>query len=311
MIVYPPFLSLSVAQQRLRFAEISQISENHLEDAFTVIPNSPWSIETATHIENRLRNRYLNVFPWDRTRVALPMEGTGSDYINASYVKLSPQAQYIAAQGPLKGTIHHFWAMCFDQAVKHAADAVVVAMVTPLVELGREKCAKYWPCQEDLEWDMTDALKRDNIAPGSLKVAWLGEELHDDGYTVTMLRLQSGDICKTVLHYFYEGWQDTKVPDSVEPLISLSKEISAVRTSHPSVVPIVHCSAGVGRTGTFIAIDYFRNFTDPFDGLSVDPVFELVKRLRSHRMMMVQTVHQYLFLYSFLTDMYKEKKILR
>lgn len=308
MIAYPPFLSLSVAQQRQRFAEISDISDSHLDEAFAAVKNSPWSIDIAASHENRPRNRYLNVFPWDRTRVALPMAGKGSDYINASYIQLSPQARYIAAQGPLNGTIHHFWAMCFDQALKQQSDTVVVAMVTPFEEMGREKCARYWPLEKDGEWDLGIALQRDEIAPVDLKVTWLGEEVHSDGYLVTILRLQSGDVEKKVLHYYYKEWADTKVPDAVEPLISLSKEISGVRATNPTIVPIVHCSAGVGRTGTFIAVDYLRNFGDPFVDAAGDPVFELVKKLRSDRMMMVQTVHQYVFLYSMLTKMYKDAR---
>lgn len=309
MIILPPFLTLSTAQRRARFNELSRICDHHLEEAYSQVPKSPWSIETAVAAKSRPRNRYLNVFPWDRTRVALPVTGkNGWDYINASWVNLSPEARYIAAQGPLRGTIHHFWAMCFDQAIKLGSDTVVIAMVTPLVEMGREKCNKYWPSQNHSHWDMSEALQRDEIAPGKLTVTWIGEELHNDGFTVTTLSLQSGDISKKVLHFYYEGWQDTKVPDAVEPLISLSEEIAAVRAEYPRVVPIVHCSAGVGRTGTFIAIDYLRHFSNPFDCTSVDPVLDLVKKLRGERMMMVQTEHQYVFLYEVLTRMYKEQK---
>jgi len=308
MSVLPPFLTLSTAQKRARFSEISDLCEDHLSEAFNHVPNSPWSIDAAVSSKSRSRNRYLNVFPWDRTRVVLPTSGVGAcDYINASLIKLSPEAQYIATQGPLTGTIHHFWAMCFDEALKLDAETIVIAMVTPLVEMGREKCAKYWPSQNHLNWDLSEALQRDRISPGDLTVTWLGEELHEDKFAVTSLLLRSGDVSKKVLHFYYEGWQDTKVPDAVEPLISLSEEILAVRAEHPSVVPIVHCSAGVGRTGTFIAIDYLRNFSDPFDRTSADPVLDLVKQMRSDRMMMVQTPHQYAFLYELLERMFRER----
>lgn len=307
MTVLPPFLALSPAQQRSRFSEISLICDHHLEDAFSR-RGSPWAVTAATTDESKLRNRYSNVFPFDRTRVTLPVTDNACDYINASKVNLSPQGQYIAAQGPLRSTVHHFWAMCFDQAVKLGAETVVVAMVTPLVEQGREKCAKYWPLEADPKWDMREALRHDKIKLDDLTVSWMGQTTHSDGFVVTNLQLQSGTTTKTVLHYYYEAWQDTKVPDSVEPLISLSEEIASVRDKHPNLVPIVHCSAGVGRTGTFIAVDYLRNLSNPFDGASVDPVFEVVKQLRTDRMMMVQTVHQYQFLYDLLTSMYREKR---
>lgn len=310
IMVLPPFLTLSPAQKRTRFLEILDACDGHLEEAFSATPDSKWSIQTAVMPQNRLRNRYLNVFPWDRTRVPLHTTGVdSSDYINASWVTLSPKAQYIAAQGPLETTVHHFWAMCFGQAVQNNTDTVVVAMVTPLVEMGREKCFKYWPDENRGTWDFSELMARDRIGPNSLTLAWKSQELHSDGFTVTTLKLQSGDVSKTVLHYYYEQWQDTKVPDSVEPLVALSEEISAVKNLHPTLVPVVHCSAGVGRTGTFIAIDYFRNFADPFDGSHVDPVAEVVTQLRDQRMMMVQTVHQYVFLYDYLMRMYRERKV--
>lgn len=306
MTVLPPFLALSPAQQRARFNEIASLCEDHLDDSFTR-PDSPWSVSAATSDSGKFRNRYSNVFPWDRTRVRLPVAANASDYINALKITLPTNVQYIAAQGPLRGTVHHFWAMCLDQAVELHADTVVVAMVTPLVEQGREKCHKYWPLGLDPEWDLLAAVKQDKLALPGLKVTWQKESVHSDGYIVTALQLQAGDVTKQVLHYYYKAWQDTKVPDAVEPLLSLSEEISAVRAEHPKIVPVVHCSAGVGRTGTFIAVDYLRNFSDPFDGKYVDPIFELVKLLRSDRMMMVQTVHQYQFLYDLLTRMYHER----
>lgn len=300
----PAYLRLSALEQRERFYQITEACENHVEEGMRGEPASPWALDAATLPQNNGRNRYLNVFPWDRTRVKLdPAVEHASNYINASWVELG-RSRFIAAQGPLAATAHHFWAMCFNEAARQHSDVVVVGMVTPLVELGREKCAKYWPDKGE-QWDMGPAMRRDGLAPPHLRVAWQSEHQHDD-FLVTTLRLEADGEAKTVLHYFYLKWQDTRTPDSVEPLLALSAEISKVKLQAPELVPVIHCSAGVGRTGTFIAIDHFLN-SDVLRGGSEDPVVDTVSQLRDARMMMVQTVHQFQFLYAVARRLYEQK----
>lgn len=305
MATAPPYLKLSPHEQRSRFVKISHNCDTHLEEAYAGTPGE-WAILDALRPENHSRNRYSNVFPWDKNRVILPANPGGSDYINASWVELDPKFRYIAAQGPLVETIHHFWAMCFNEAELQNSDTVVIAMVTPLVELGREKCAKYWPTKASPTWNMEVPLRQDKIN-AALKVTWVSEKYaHDGDFLLTTLKLESPTVTKTVIHYYYHKWQDARVPNLVDPLIALSREMCKIRQNIPNIVPIVHCSAGVGRTGTFIAIDYLLNGPDQFG--KADAVFDLVTRLRGDRMMMVQTVYQYLFLYEVSQKLYKERQ---
>lgn len=284
---------ISSADQRARFAALAAEEVARLQ-------SPAWPVSAA--LANRRRNRYLNVLPWDQTRVHLPA-APDADYINASWVEICGRP-YIAAQGPLASTTAHFWAMCFHEAEQRGCGAVVVCMVTPLVESGVEKCARYWPLAHERHWELGAGLARDGVAPGDLSLTWVGERAHA-GLVVTEMRLALAATVKRVVHYGYLGWRDTLVPLSPEPLLALSRALALERALHPSLVPVVHCSAGVGRTGTFIALDAWAQ-TSPAAALPEgptaeqwgdDPVYQTVRRLRACRMMMVQTVHQYMWLY--------------
>lgn len=300
------YLSLRAADKRSRFIELTRTYEDHLDRAISYPKENPhWLVEASLASYNRARNRYTNVLPWDRNRVRLPAVNGGSDYINALTVTLGSN-KYIAAQGPLDSTIHHFWAMCFDQAESQHLDTVIIAMVTPLVEQRREKCAKYWPSMSEATWQLGPRLAAENLAPTDLSITLESEEMIGD-CLLSRLRLRSNGGSKSVLHFHYSGWRDTLVPNSVEPLLQLIDQLNAYREQYPLIVPIIHCSAGVGRTGTFIAIDHFVNSNtlqkkeretgQVGSEICDDPIYDTVKSLRNDRMMMVQTVHQYVFLY--------------
>lgn len=278
-------------EQQLRFAAI-------VAEEAARLHSLAWPVSAA--LANRRRNRYLNVLPWDQTRVQLSGD---SDYINASWVDVCGR-QYIAAQGPLESTTAHFWAMCFHQAEQRGCGTVAVCMVTPLVESGIEKCARYWPLAHERHWELGEELVRDGVTPADLSLTWVGERAHA-GLVVTEMRLALAGREKRVVHYGYLGWRDTLVPLSPAPLLELSRALASDRATHPGLVPVVHCSAGVGRTGTFIALDAWYQ-TSPEAALpenrdaekwGSDPVYQTVRRLRACRMMMVQTVHQYMWLY--------------
>lgn len=304
----PSFLKLSLGEERAKFLEISQSCNEHLDEGFGEVKGSEWSMSAAHDPVNEKRNRYLNVFPFDKTRVLLPVvSSSNSDYINASWIRMDSEFTYIATQGPTAHTIAHFWAMAFHEARQQNTDDIIIAMMTPLVEQKKEKCVRYWPSQEDPVWDFSEDLHKDGIQPGMLKITWKRlEVLHDDDFIVTELELESPSEKKLVHHYYFRKWEDAKVPQSMEPLIALSQEINRFKTQLPSLVPIIHCSAGVGRTGTFIATDYMLN-ADPFNKNLDDPVCHLVTKLRNERMLMVQTDHQYMFLYRVARRLFKEK----
>lgn len=243
---------------------------------------------------NSRRNRYSNVSPYDLTRVQLPL--TENDYINASYINLPDNWSYIACQGPMPNTTGHFWAMCFNEAEKAHNDIVVIVMLTPLVEQNMVKCHRYWP-EVNESWDV-DA---EDLDLTGVKVTNVSEEVTASGsFVITTLALEADGVTKTVKHFYYSRWLDAKVPPSATELFELSDAINALRAADPGVqlVPIVHCLAGVGRTGTFIAVDQLKygGFKDAVTNSTDLPIADIVEIMRNHRMMMVQTVYQYRWL---------------
>lgn len=261
-----------------------------------------WTANAAFDPVNKSRNRYTNVFPWDKNRVHLPIAKhiKTLDYINASYVTLSNDSKYIATQGPIESTIHHFWGMCFNEATKNKEKTAVVLMVTPLIEDNIVKCHRYWPDSIDPILDLSNLMLQDGIdLPMGLQVHYKDHEDYEE-YTKTTIELVSGEEHRLVFHYYYHNWSDAKTPPRPDSLAKLLEELTNVKKQYHILTPIVHCSAGVGRTGTFIAMDYFLNHPSILTkNTSNDPIHEVFKKMRDDRLMMIQTVNQYLFIYNF------------
>ena len=309
-MVSPLFLKLPISDQRVNFTTHNAVESERIREALNSPDKSDWSISDAVSRKSVQRNRYSNVFPWNKSRVKLPVEQGHSDYINASYISMGNKVGYIAAQGPLEDTIHHFWAMCYNESEKQKNDTVIIAMVTPLTEGGMKKCSHYWPTKTNPVLNVSTLLQNDGIEIPGLTVHFVSETYIEKGdYLLTEMELRSKTKVKKVYHFYYYKWADARVPPSVNPLISLSQEIRALKKSVTNdPVPIVHCSAGVGRTGTFIALDQLLNELSPGNldpaNEQFDPINEIVTQLRSERMMMVQTVYQYCFLYDAMREIY-------
>lgn len=306
-MLLPPFLKANPLDQRSVFNGINEIEAQRIMEGYEHPRSSQWGTQEAVKIENTSRNRYANVFPWDKNRVRLPVDEKGSDYINASFIDIDGKHKYIAAQGPLRNTVHHFWAMCYKESEEQHNDVVIIAMVTPLEESGVKKCHQYWPDKNTVTLDLSKASLEDHITIPNLAVHWVGESYNDKGhYLLTELELRSLKKIKRVYHFHYFEWADAQVPPSSASLLSLAHDINALKNSVASTaVPIIHCSAGVGRTGTFIALDLmlqkFPNCTASFScNSNTDPLETIIRSLRDQRMMMVQTFSQYRFLYEVL-----------
>nr|XP_036856157.1 receptor-type tyrosine-protein phosphatase beta isoform X1 [Manis javanica] len=252
------------------------------------------SCDIALLPENRGKNRYNNILPYDASRVKLSSvdDEPCSDYINASYIPgNSFRREYIATQGPLPGTKDDFWKMAWEQNVHN------IVMVTQCVEKGRVKCDHYWPADQD------------SLYYGDLILQMLSESVLPE-WTIREFRICSEeqlDAHRLIRHFHFTVWPDHGVPETTQSLIQFVRTVRDYINRTPGAGPsVVHCSAGVGRTGTFIALDRLLQQLDSKD--SVD-IYGAVHDLRLHRAHMVQTECQYVYLHQCVRDVLRARKL--
>ncbi|XP_007487805.1 tyrosine-protein phosphatase non-receptor type 2 isoform X4 [Monodelphis domestica] len=197
--------------------------------------------KVAKSLENRNRNRYRDVSPYDHSRVKL--QNTENDYINASFVAIEEaQRNYILTQGPLPNTCCHFWLMVWQQKSK------AVVMLNRIVEKDSIKCAQYWPTKEDKVMVFEET---------GFCVRLVSEDVKSY-YTVHLLKLEnlhSGEI-RLISHFHYTTWPDFGVPQSPASFLNFLfkvRESGSLSDEHGPA--IIHCSAGIGRSGTFSLVD--------------------------------------------------------
>ncbi|XP_053398379.1 receptor-type tyrosine-protein phosphatase O-like [Mercenaria mercenaria] len=252
-------------------------------DAYKVLKEkSPSHPKTAAEQQCcRPKNRYTNILPFDHSRVKLrPSDDIeGSDYINANYIPgYNSRREYIATQGAMRATLDDFWRMIWEQNV----DTIV--MLTKLTENRRHKCDKYWPNLGE------------PVFYGDLVVSLQSESALSD-YIIKIFEVKLKKERKMVRHFSYLKWPDMGCPETPELLLAFVKAVREYTnrekktTSGPTVV---HCSAGVGRTGTFIAVDYLLQHIRDHDEVDI---FNLVLEMRNHRLNMVQTEDQYIYIH--------------
>jgi len=234
------------------------------------------------------------VLPNPRTRVRLQEVGDDETtrFINANFIKAynDTPRRYIAAQGPLPNTVGDFWRMVWEK------NSRVVVMVTGLVEKGTEKCTRYWPrCLYNHELNVGD------VQFGEINIAIVAG-YRKEGFITSKFRVRKGEEEREVWHFWYDAWPDHGVTKNPQPVLAMLK---AVRDFSDTLAEpwVVHCSAGVGRTGCFIAVDHgLRQFDD---GQPVD-VCQLITRMRQDRCAMVQHPEQAQFVWNML-NAYKQQ----
>uniref|UniRef100_A0A672PIW2 protein-tyrosine-phosphatase n=1 Tax=Sinocyclocheilus grahami TaxID=75366 RepID=A0A672PIW2_SINGR len=250
-----------------------------LQDLATSDADLPW---------NRSKNRFTNIKPYNNSRVKLLSEPgmPGSDYINASFVSgyLCPN-EFIATQGPLPSTVADFWRMIWETGTK------TIVMLTQCFEKGRIRCHQYWPEDNKPVTVFADII-----------ITKLTEDVHPD-WTVRALRVERHGSYMIVHHFNYTSWPEHGVPESSSTLIQFVKAVRSHR-SHDNTTNVVHCSAGVGRTGVFIALDHLIQHVRDHDFVDI---YGLVAELRSERMCMVQNLAQYMFLHQSTLDLLSAK----
>eukprot|EP00064_Thunnus_orientalis_P002673 superscaffoldBa00000204_g2680 len=234
------------------------------------------SFEEASREHNREKNRYPNILPYDHSRVVLNNHDGHlyTDYINASYIdSYKEKNKFIAAQGPKPETVADFWRMIWEQKT------ATIVMLTNLKERKEEKCYQYWP--EKGCWMY-----------GNIRVAM-------EDFTV----LQGSDgprAPRLVTQLHFTSWPDFGVPFSPIGMLKFLKKVKAVNPSYAGPI-VVHCSAGVGRTGTFIVID---SMIDMMHMEQRVDVFGFVSRIREQRCQLIQTDMQYSFIYQAVLEYY-------
>ncbi|XP_066865627.1 receptor-type tyrosine-protein phosphatase F isoform X8 [Kogia breviceps] len=249
----------------------------------SIDPGQQFTWENSNLEVNKPKNRYANVIAYDHSRVILTsIDGVpGSDYINANYIDgYRKQNAYIATQGPLPETMGDFWRMVWEQRT------ATVVMMTRLEEKSRVKCDQYWPARGTETYGLIQVTLLDTVELAT--------------YTVRTFALhKSGSSEKRELRQFqFMAWPDHGVPEYPTPILAFLRRVKACNPLDAGPM-MVHCSAGVGRTGCFIVIDAMLERMK--HEKTVD-IYGHVTCMRSQRNYMVQTEDQYVFIHEALLE---------
>ncbi|XP_046732782.1 receptor-type tyrosine-protein phosphatase S-like isoform X1 [Silurus meridionalis] len=281
MMSHPPVPISELAEH----TELLKANDNlRLSQEYESIdPGQQFTWEHSNLEVNKPKNRYANVIAYDHTRVVLaPVNGIiGSDYINANYIDgYRKQNAYIATQGPLPETFGDFWRMVWEQR------AASIVMMTKLEEKSRIKCDQYWPSRGTETYGLVQVTLLDTMELATFCVRTLS--LHKSGCNER----------REVRQFQFTAWPDHGVPEYPTPFLAFLRRVKACNP--PDAGPIVvHCSAGVGRTGCFIVIDAMLERIR--HERTVD-IYGHVTLMRSQRNYMVQTEDQYSFIHEALLE---------
>lgn len=259
--------------------------------------------------QNRNRNRYSDVPCYDHTRVKLRDYSIAddNDYINSSYCDgFQKRRAYICAQGPLDSTTAHFWQMVWEN------NSRVIVMTTRLVERGKIKCHNYWPTNGETQcW-------------GYFTVRDTGDTIIEGHFRRQKLELEFESQTREIFHFQFTQWPDFGIPKSPSMILDFQDRVErrhrAVKAMMASpydppspanedpfeISPIIiHCSAGIGRTGTYMTIDICREWLESGGDINLR---DTVSRIRSQRAFGVQTPEQYQFCLTALREVLKQKE---
>ncbi|XP_061565413.1 receptor-type tyrosine-protein phosphatase delta-like isoform X9 [Cololabis saira] len=274
-----PIMDLTDHLERLKANDNLKFSQEYE----SIDPGQQFTWEHSNLEVNKPKNRYANVIAYDHSRVLLSgIDGIpGSDYINANYIDgYRKQNAYIATQGALPETFGEFWRMIWEQR------SAIIVMMTKLEERSRVKCDQYWPTRGTETYGLIQVTLLDTVELATYCVR-------------TFALFKNGSSEKREVRQFqFTAWPDHGVPEHPTPFLAFLRRVKACNP--PDAGPmVVHCSAGVGRTGCFIVIDAMleRNKHEK----TVD-IYGHVTLMRAQRNYMVQTEDQYVFIHDALLE---------
>ena len=234
--------------------------------------------------------RYSEVRTYKDNKVEIKSD---NGYINASWIHIPTHRSFIATQGPLESTIEDFWVMCYTYDVK------IIVMLCKLDEDYKEKCANYWDTN----------LKNYNIEKTSETIQL------NDGLRMRKFKIINKDngIGKNVIQIHLTCWPDHSIPDTAyNKIIDIINLVDKFKGGSPVVV---HCSAGIGRTGTFISLyNLYHEISEQISNIKIKEIkfsiMNLVRKLKEMRLYLVESENQYKFLYQFVNIFLKQNNIL-
>ncbi|XP_019332697.1 tyrosine-protein phosphatase non-receptor type 5 isoform X2 [Alligator mississippiensis] len=225
------------------------------------------------------KNRYKTILPNPHSRVCLTstdQDDPLSSYINANYIRGygGEEKVYIATQGPIVNTVSDFWRMVWQEC------SPIIVMITNIEEMN-EKCTEYWP--------------EDQVTYEGIEIT-VNHVIQADDYRLRLITLKKDEEVRTLKHYWYTSWPDQKTPDQAPALLQLVQEVEeAMQHAEQKNVPvIVHCSAGIGRTGCFIATSICCK---ELKNEGIVDILRTTCQLRLDRGGMIQTCEQYQFVH--------------
>ncbi|PVD24387.1 hypothetical protein C0Q70_14869 [Pomacea canaliculata] len=267
---------------------VDLLASDELPGQFKDLPKGLTDTHEAAKLQaNIKKNRYTSVVPYDYNRVILNddyTEGTATDYVNASYITgFNQEKKYIATQGPRDHTIDDFWRMVWQENVTQ------IVMLTNTIEGGQNKCAEYWPAPDT------------TVTYGPVTVVGVDVQRRANFIVRTfVIKTNHNQEEREVEQYHFLAWPDHGVPTTTS-LLNFWR-FARSRAPHTPPPPVlVHCTAGVGRTGTYIGLDIA--FEEAVARAKVN-VLDVVLKMRKERCIMVQTLAQYVFLHKVLLEAY-------